>query len=271
MTRHEDEAMGARGRLLEAERALAELGDLAQARAQIDDLRMTVEAARITMMSRRSAHDELRREGEARTKRSQEVIKEISGWRHRLETAEKRSAELVERKAASEAELAEAQAAPRKSPPTRRAGAGDRRGRGAQGQGADALSAAEGALREATLAEREAERWRPRRARRAPGPRPAARRPRDRGRCRRTDRRRRASDAEPIAAGKAGCDPDQMPGAEALEADVNRLKRQRDALGAVNLRAEEDAKEVQDEHDTLVPKRPIWKRRSRRSGPASQV
>ena len=37
-----------------------------------------------------------------------------------------------------------------------------------------------------------------------------------------------------------------------IDADVNRLKRQRDALGAVNLRAEEDAKEVQTEHDTLL-------------------
>ena len=46
--------------------------------------------------------------------------------------------------------------------------------------------------------------------------------------------------------------PDQMPDSHAIEADVNRLKRQRDALGAVNLRAEEDAKEVQEEHDTLV-------------------
>jgi chromosome segregation protein len=33
---------------------------------------------------------------------------------------------------------------------------------------------------------------------------------------------------------------------------VNRLKRQREALGAVNLRAEEDAIEVQTEHDQLV-------------------
>ncbi|MFZ1725884.1 MAG: chromosome segregation protein SMC, partial [Albidovulum sp.] len=47
-------------------------------------------------------------------------------------------------------------------------------------------------------------------------------------------------------------DPDQMPSAETLDADVNRLKRQRDALGAVNLRAEEDAREVQTEYDTLV-------------------
>ena len=47
-------------------------------------------------------------------------------------------------------------------------------------------------------------------------------------------------------------DIDKMPASGTIEADVNRLKRQRDALGAVNLRAEEDAKEVQVEHDTLV-------------------
>ncbi|MBT8456427.1 MAG: chromosome segregation protein SMC, partial [Rhodobacteraceae bacterium] len=46
--------------------------------------------------------------------------------------------------------------------------------------------------------------------------------------------------------------PEDMPSADTIEADVNRFKRQRDALGAVNLRAEEDAREVQTEHDTLV-------------------
>jgi chromosome segregation protein len=42
-----------------------------------------------------------------------------------------------------------------------------------------------------------------------------------------------------------------MPGAAELETEVGRLKRQRDALGAVNLRAEEDAREVEEEHDAL--------------------
>ena len=46
------------------------------------------------MLTKRSAHEELKREGEARVKRGQEITKEISGWRHRLETAEKRAAEL---------------------------------------------------------------------------------------------------------------------------------------------------------------------------------
>jgi chromosome segregation ATPase len=39
---------------------------------------------------------------------------------------------------------------------------------------------------------------------------------------------------------------------EAVEAQVAALRRQREALGAVNLRAEEDAREVQDEHDRLI-------------------
>ncbi|MFZ1482193.1 MAG: chromosome segregation protein SMC, partial [Paracoccaceae bacterium] len=47
-------------------------------------------------------------------------------------------------------------------------------------------------------------------------------------------------------------DPDKMPGAEALDNDVQRLKRQREALGAVNLRAEEDAKAVDAEYSALA-------------------
>ncbi len=251
--RHEDEAMAARGRVLEAERALEGLGDLKSARDAVEDIRMTVEAARITMMSRRSAHDELRREGEARVRRSQEVTKELSGWRHRLETAEKRSAELVERKQTSEAELKAAGAAPAEiaakraelsaeitRAETRRAGA------------ADNLSTAEGALREATVAEREAERAAS-----------EAREARARSEARSDAAKETvAAAAERIAEDQQltpnqlltqlGAVPDQMPGADTLEADVGRLKRQRDALGAVNLRAEEDASEVKVEHDNLV-------------------
>jgi chromosome segregation protein len=96
--RHEEEANVAIRQRNEAENALKSLGDLEAARDEIEDLRMTVEAARMTMMTKRSTFDEVRREGEARTRRSQEVTKELSGWRHRLETAEKRSAELFERK-----------------------------------------------------------------------------------------------------------------------------------------------------------------------------
>ncbi len=253
VTRHEEEAMAARGRVLEAERALAELGDLTEARNAVEDLRMTVEAARITMMSRRSAHDELRREGEARLKRSQEVTKEISGWKHRLETAEKRTAELVERKQTSEEELQAASNAPVEIAAQREElGVSIAQAEARKAEAADVLSTAEATLRETTLAEREAER--------------AASEARE-ARARSEARAEAAKETVAAAAERIAEDqqvtpnqllqaldvnPDQMPSADNLEADVNRLKRQRDALGAVNLRAEEDAKEVQEEHDGLV-------------------
>ena len=253
VSRHEEEAMGARVRLKEAERALADLGDLDAARAQVEDVRMAVEAARITMMTRRSAHDELRREGEARTRRAQEVVKEVSGWRHRLETAEKRSAELVERKAAAEAELSKASAAPeeiaaKRAELSEAIAAAEAR----KAEASDHLSKAEATLREAVTAERDAER--------------AASEARE-ARARAEARSDAARETVAFAADRIAEEsqltpaqlltqldvaPDDMPRSDVLEADVNRLKRQRDALGAVNLRAEEDAKEVQAEHDTLT-------------------
>ncbi len=253
VTRHEEDAMAARARVSEAESAMADLPDLETARAEVEDLRMTVEAARITMMSRRSAHDDLRRTGEARTKRSQEITKEISGWRHRLETAEKRSAELMERKTASEAELKTAQAAPEELAAKRDAlGQEISVAEARKAEATNALSEAEGQLRNTSTGERDAERI-------ASEAREA--------RARSEARSEAARETVALAAERIADDqqmtpnqlltaldvnPDQMPAAGALEADVNRLKRQRDALGAVNLRAEEDAKEVQTEHDTLV-------------------
>ncbi|MDX1820865.1 MAG: chromosome segregation protein SMC [Paracoccaceae bacterium] len=253
VTRHEEEAMAARAQVLEAERAVAGLEDLSEARAAMEDLRMTVEAARITMMTRRSAHDEVRREGEARTKRSQEVTKELSGWRHRLQTAEGRSAELVDRKQDTEEELREASAAPEEIAAKREElsdaidTAESRRARAA-----DALTLAETALRSAEQAERDAERAAS-----------EAREARARAEARADAARetvayaaeRIAEDQETTPAQlleSLGADPDTMPASDMIEADVNRLKRQRDALGAVNLRAEEDAAEVQTEHDTLA-------------------
>ena len=221
--RHEEEAMAARKQVQEAEKGLADLGDLEAARAEAEDVKMTVEAARMTMMARRSGHDELRREGEARVRRSQEVTKELSGWRHRLDTAEKRTKELAERREASLGELAEAAAVPEQIAQKRSTlSEAITTAESRRAEAADALAQGESAVRAAALAEREAE--------------------------------RAASEArEARARAEARADAArETPASHVIEGDVNRLKRQRDALGAVNLRAEEDSKEVQDEHDTLV-------------------
>ncbi|MEX0366543.1 MAG: chromosome segregation SMC family protein [Ruegeria sp.] len=250
--RHKEDAMAARVQLREAEGALAGLGDLDSARAQVEDIKQTVEAARITMLTHRSSHDELRREGEARTRRAQEVTKDLSGWRHRLETAGKRISELAERKASSQEELTDAMAVPGEIAESReelneQVEAAEAR----RAEAADRLAEAETGQRAAILAEREAERVasEAREARAAAEARTEAARESVVAAAERIAEDQQLTPNQLL--NQLDVDPDRMPAADALEAEVNRHKRQRDAMGAVNLRAEEDSREVQEEFDAL--------------------
>ena len=251
--RHGDEATAARARKTDASRALDDLDDLDALRKTVEDVKMTVEAARMTMMARRSAHDELKREGEARSKRLTEIGRERDTWSARLANAGKRLGELAERRARSEAELDEARGAPERVAVEKSKLADDletanRRRREAE----DALALAETAERDAKEAEREAERQ----ASEAREKRAAAEARADAAResvALAAERIVEEQETTPDALLTAlGVDPDKLASSERIEADVLRLRRSRDALGAVNLRAEEDAREVQEEHDTLV-------------------
>jgi len=253
VARFDDEAAEARVRLEEARAAGEDLGDLAEARAQVEAAKLTVETARVAMLTRRSAQDERRRDGEARMRRRAEALRELAGWQARAETAARRSAELADRQAEAEAELDDALAAP-EDIAVRRDELSDamHHAEDRRRQAAEALAAADGALRHLALAERDAERL-------AADAREA--------RARAEARAEAARDATVLAAGRiaeeTGATPahllatlkvevDRMPAADLLETDVARLKRQRDALGAVNLRAEEDARAVEAEYDTLA-------------------
>lgn len=253
LRRHEEDANTARRALTDAERSFEELPDLGDSRASVEDIKMAVEAARMTMMTKRSAADELRREGDARIKRSQEITKEISGWRHRLDTATKRSEELLERRETTVEELEIAREVPSEIAEKREElmesieVAEERRK-----VASDALAEGENTLREAAISEREAERA-------ASEAREARARSEARNEAARssvasaTDRIQEAQEMTPEELlASLGTEVEKMPPSEAIENQVNSLKRQRDALGAVNLRAEEDAKEVQEEHDNLL-------------------
>ena len=253
VSRHQEDATAARMQLREAETAAADLADLDEARAEVEDIKITVEAARMTMMAKRSAHDELRREGEARVARSQQVTKEISGWKHRLETAEKRIAELTDRKEQSEVELVTAKTAPDRIAKERAVLAAEiTTAEARKAEAANALSEGEAAQRAALQAEREAERD----ASEAREARARAEALSDAAKQTVAAAAERIADDQQLTPNQLltqlDVNPDDMPDADHLEAEVNRLKRQRDALGAVNLRADEDAREVQEEHDSLV-------------------
>jgi chromosome segregation protein len=251
--RYAEEASDARVQLREAQTHREGLEDLAAARARVEDIRLTVEASRVTMMSRRATHDELRSDGEARAKRIVAVTKDIGSWQERLDNAKTRAVELQQRHSKAESELATALAEPDnirsqraelisalEEAETRRKLA------------ADTLAGAETDMRHASEAERDA------------------------GRLATESREKRAgaearSEAALDAVGLAAerireelqtepqslleqleVDPLNMPPSEQVEAEVARLRRQREALGAVNLRAEEDSQEVREEFDMLT-------------------
>ncbi len=252
-SRHGDEATDARQRVHEAERALEGLDDLDVLRATSEDLKVTVEAARMMMMSKRSAHDELQRDGEARKTRLAAIARERETWQKRLESAGTRIAELASRRETAETEHADAQGTPARIAADRDrlsdtlADAESRR-RAAS----DALALAETNERDAKEAERETERLASasREARAAAEARAQAARETVTLATERIAEEQETTPEKLLETLEA--DPDSLPSAEKIEADVLRLRRNRDALGAVNLRAEEDAREVEEEHNTLV-------------------
>ena len=251
--RHGDEAQAAQTELARAEGAKAELEDLDAAKARLDDIRTTVEASRMTMLARRTAHDEVKREGERRTARIAKIGEEVGGWRKRLESAAGRLAELEARKVETEAKLQDACAKPDELAAAR-AGLAEKitTAEARKAAASDALSTAESALRNAIVAERDAERA----ASEAREARAAAEARRDAAReAVDSAAQRIAEEMETTPEDlreSLGDLPDPLPPSDHIEAEVQRLRRQRDALGAVNLRAEEDAREVQAEHDTLA-------------------
>ncbi len=251
--RFEEEAAQAGALLAAAEAAALDLPPLDGARAAAEAERTAVEGARILLVTRRTAEAEARREAEARARRRAEAAREAATWRQRRETAEERARELEGRRAQAEADLQAAWNRPAEIAARRAKLAealADAEARKARGS--DALSAGEGALRAAGTAERDAER--------GAG---EAREEKARSDAR-TDatRQARSAAAERIAEemdltpdgllSSLQADPDSIPDAEALDTEVQRLKRAREALGAVNLRAEEDLAEVGGEHERLA-------------------
>ncbi|MCC1481410.1 chromosome segregation SMC family protein [Roseibaca sp. Y0-43] len=233
--------------------AQSALPDLAQLRLSVDRLAAKVAEARAETVSARGLAEGLRRDANARAARAQEVAKALAGWQGRLGNASARVAELSERrdeaarrlKSAQDAPATLAQKAENLQHEITRA---DARASAAE----DALKAGEATARSAADAERDTTRAsgdaREARAR-AEAQREAAGQAVDSL----TARIQEDLNATPQALlAELEIDHDALPEIAALEDSLARLKRARDSLGAVNLRAEEDAREVQTEHDTLV-------------------
>jgi len=237
----------------EAEAACAGLDDPAALDCELAEARRAVETGRAGLLAARSRAEDLRRQAAGREKRRAAIARDRAGWARRQETAGGRLADLEARAAATASRLSAARARPAEiADLLERAEAGMRTAESRRRAAADALAEGESALAAATREAREAERVAS-----------AAREAHARadavleGTLERVATAAAAIaeklDAEPAdLAGTLGLDTADIPALDRVEAEHARLVRARDALGAVNLRAEADLVEVEAARDALA-------------------
>ncbi|MEM8741213.1 MAG: chromosome segregation protein SMC, partial [Pseudomonadota bacterium] len=257
LARREEELALALAARDEAEAALGGAESLADEQAALaaaqEAARTALDPARHEMLAARAAADELRRAGEARTRRRRDIAQELATWQRRRENVRSRLDDLSKRRATAQTEYAEAKARPAGLAEARDRLAGavaDAQAR--RRAAADALAEAEAALREANATARDAERS----ASTAREGRARADALREAAALRLDEAARRIVEetgAQPDALRETlGLTDDRLPGREACEIEISRLTRQREAMGAVNLRADQDRQDILAEQATLA-------------------
>ena len=241
----------------EAAHTLAALPDAGAARDRLTALREELAERRAHLAECRGEHDSLLREAENRRRRLADIGRETESWRQRNAGAGRRLEELEERRRTVSGELEKLAARPREIDEQRRRlldaieGAENKRG-----AAADRLAEAERRLSEADQALRAAE-----------GELAHAREQRVRaeGVLEQSDQAGRGI-VERITE-RLGCAPerlgevaglaeeDGLPDEEAVERKLERLLRERDTMGPVNLRADHEARELGEQMESLQEER----------------
>ncbi|MDX8512407.1 chromosome segregation protein SMC [Mesorhizobium captivum] len=242
---------------LEAEEMLKDAPDLGDLQLQLEQASANVARDRATLADARAVHEGLRREAEARMRRLDAIGAERKNWLERAENASTQIAALGERKAEAEAERERLADAPDEIDAKRRAlltqlseaealrqAAGDRL-QEAENKQAELDKAATAAIQ--SLAEARETRVR------AEERLTAA----DERRAEVEARIQEALNTPPhLVIKHTGLEADDpMPDMAEIERQLDRLKIERERLGAVNLRAEEEQKELSDRLETIVSER----------------
>ncbi len=254
LTASRDEAAAARG---EAEHALAALPPAADIEGKLATVRGDIESQRARLAEVRAEAQALAREAEISARRLAAIVTDRQAWNERNESAASQIKTLEARVEEAKTERASLEDAPRIFEEKRRGLIGEietaELGRRAA---ADHLAHAENALADA---DRDA-----RAALEAMG---AAREEAARAEERFEGGKRRLADVaheinemlevEPAeVASLAGIEPGKvLPDVAEVETNLERLRRDRERLGAVNLRAEEELREVETQHGSLTTER----------------
>ncbi|MER9628140.1 chromosome segregation protein SMC [Mesorhizobium sp. M0296] len=242
---------------VEAEMLLQDAPDLGDLQLQLEQSAANVARDRAALADARAVHEGLRREAEARARRLDAIGVERRNWVERAENASTQIAALGERKAEAEAEREQLADAPDEIDAKRRAllsqlaeaeslrkAAGDRL-QEAENRQSELDKAATAAIQ--SLAEARESRVR------AEERLTAA----DERRLEVEARIQETLNTPPhLVIRHTGLESDSpMPEMAEIERQLDRLKVERERLGAVNLRAEEEQKELSDRLETIVSER----------------
>ena len=252
-----DDIVQLRETLGQSEADLADLPEADTLQSELDTARRAVGEARSHYTETKSRFDSFERDAQARTQRLAAIASERTAWKERSERAGTQIEALETRAEETRTALSELADLPRHWEERReklfRALSQAENERKAA---ADALAMAETHLNKCNAQSREAETT-------LSGTREAHARIEERvSGCRERldDVVKRISDrleCEPIEAREmAGLKEDQdLPDEEAIDKRLTRLRTERERLGGVNLRADEEALEVGEQLDTLVTER----------------
>ncbi len=244
----------------EAEKALHEAAagllaapDINEISSRLSGISAEVAGDRAALSEARAAYDGMKREAEARDKRLQTIAGDRANWLQRGENAGAQIATLSERRTEAAKELALIEDAPDEIDARRRALLSQlSQAELLRKEAADKLQSAENHQRELDRAANEANQklFESREDRVRGEERLAA------AQERRTEveaRIRDVAQCEPHEAIKlTGLGPDDLlPQVDEIERLLERLKVERERLGAVNLRAEEEQAELSERYDTI--------------------
>jgi chromosome segregation protein len=250
--------------LAEAERAAAEaraahaaLPDLAVARQRLDALRASLAEKRNTQREIQGAFDRLAAEAAGRRARLEAIGRERGAWESRAEAARRQLVELAERRTAAEAERDELAAKPAEIAAQRATlmdhiAAAEARRRAAADRLAEAETRLADADRALKNAENELHAAREERVRREAAV--AAAEQARTAVAERIAERLNATPEETYALAEAKPD-EPLPELAQIEARLQRLVNERENMGPVNLRAEQEAREVEDQITSLQTER----------------
>ena len=254
LTANRDEATAAKA---ESERFLVELAPAAELEADMAAVRDDIAAKRSKLAEVRAEQQAIVREAELADRRLATLANDRAGWQQRQEGATAQIATLEQRSAEAERDRAELQNAPEQFAQKRNALISEVEQAEAERRAcADRLQEAENALAQAD-----------RDARAALEAASSAREELARAEERFEAAKRRHADieheiremleVEPAAVAElAEMKPDQaLPDVAEIEATLERLRRERERLGAVNLRADEELQEVEAQHTSLTTER----------------